>query len=175
MAELFSEKWVQWVALTTTILAVCAGLSTLKGGGNSTKTQLLTTQEANKWSYFQAKSIKQHVSETQKDLFEVMAAANPEAANNEVLKRKIASLDSNITRYNKEKSEIKKDAESLTVKQEEFKKHSANFGLATMILQIAIMLSSISALLKRKSLWYGGMALGLIGVFYMINGFLLFL
>jgi hypothetical protein len=27
------EKWIKWVALTTTILAVCAAIGSLKGGG----------------------------------------------------------------------------------------------------------------------------------------------
>ena len=66
------ERWTQWVALTTTILAVCAAISALKGGGYSTRVQLSTTQESNKWSYFQAKSIKQHAVEMHKDQLEVV-------------------------------------------------------------------------------------------------------
>ena len=38
-------------------------------------------------------------------------------------------------------------------------------------LQIAILLSSIAALLKKKSVWVIGLALGLVGLFYFINGY----
>ncbi len=65
------ERWMQWVALTTTVLAVCAAISALKGGGYSTKVQLSTTQEANRWSHFQAKSIKQHAVELHRDDLEL--------------------------------------------------------------------------------------------------------
>src|SRR5512142_1457211 len=75
------ERWTQWVALTTTILAVCAAISALKGGGYSTKVQLSTTQEVDKWVYFQSKSIKQHAVELHRDQLELARAEarSPEA------------------------------------------------------------------------------------------------
>ena len=42
-------------------------------------------------------------------------------------------------------------------------------------LQIAILLSSIAALLKKKAVWVIGLALGLLGVAYFVNGFFLYL
>jgi len=42
-----------------------------------------------------------------------------------------------------------------------------------MFLQIAIMLSSVAALMKRRRLWVGGMILGVLGLAYMLNGFYL--
>jgi uncharacterized membrane-anchored protein len=48
-----------------------------------------------------------------------------------------------------------------------------------IFLQIAILLSSIAALMKKKPVWVLGLILGLImgafGVIYFINGFFLFL
>jgi len=41
-------------------------------------------------------------------------------------------------------------------------------------LQIAILLSSIAALMKKKVLWMLGVGTGSIGVIYFANGFLLF-
>jgi divalent metal cation (Fe/Co/Zn/Cd) transporter len=45
--------------------------------------------------------------------------------------------------------------------------------MAIIFLQIAILLSSIAALLKKKLVWYGGLATGVIGLFYFVDGFLL--
>ncbi|MEI6079413.1 MAG: DUF4337 family protein, partial [bacterium] len=61
MKSFFKDKWVQIGTLATTVLAVCAAISALKGGGYSTKTQVTTTQVANTWAYYQAKSIKQTI------------------------------------------------------------------------------------------------------------------
>jgi hypothetical protein len=44
-----------------------------------------------------------------------------------------------------------------------------------MFLQIAILLSSIAALMKKKAFWYIGMATGCFGLLYFFNGFFLFM
>ncbi len=53
-------------------------------------------------------------------------------------------------------------------------KHSSIFGLAVIFLQIAILLCSISALMKKKPLWILGSVTGLVGSLYFVNGFFLF-
>jgi len=44
--------------------------------------------------------------------------------------------------------------------------------MAVIFLQIGILLSSIAALLKKKPLWMLGLAVGVAGIYYFINGFL---
>ena len=171
MAEEKKEKWTQWVALTTTILAVCAAISTLKGGSFSTKSQLTTTKETNKWSYYQSKSIKQNIYQTEADLLEIMLLTANDKAVKDSINKKISYLKSETLRYNKEKSDIKTEAENFSKDIENYKAHSVSFGLASMLLQISIMLCAISALLKKKPSWYLGMVLGAVGILYMINGF----
>ncbi len=175
MAELsIKEKWIQGVALTTTIIAVCAALSTLRGGAFSTKVQISTTQESNKWSYFQSKSTKQHICEVQLQAFEINELLTSNSVVIDTIDSKISQLKKDIARYDKEKAEIKKEAEQLNVLQQEYKAHSGSFAIAAMLLQIAIMLSSVGALMKKKWMWFAGMALGASGIVYMMNGFLLF-
>ena len=164
------ERWMQWVALTTTILAVCAAISALKLGGFSTRVQLSTTQENNKWSYFQSKSIKQHTVETHRDQLEVLRleARTPEAQR--LVEERIARAGSEIARYDKEKADIKAEAEALQKGEDELKRHAAAFGLAVMLLQIAIMLSSVGALIKKPVMWVVGLSFGAAGLVYMANG-----
>jgi hypothetical protein len=167
------ERWTQWVALTTTILAVCAAISALKGGAYSTRVQLATTQETNRWSYFQSKSIKQLVVETERDTLRIhrLEARSPEATG--VIDARLAQLEKEIARYDKEKSEIKTEAEALQKQEDDAKLHGGNFGLAIMLLQIAIMLASVGALIKRPVMWIIGLVFGLAGLAYMANGFFL--
>src|SRR5512146_2492909 len=74
------ERWTQLVALTTTVLAVCAAISSLKGGGYATRVQVATTRENDKWSQYQAKSIKQNLYQVEQTLLGVQAleARTPE-------------------------------------------------------------------------------------------------
>ena len=175
MAEEKKEKWTQWVALTTTILAVCAAISSLKGGSYSTKVQLATTLEANKWAYYQAKSLKQNIAEQGAALLEVAVqeARTPEGKALAERRREAAAAEAK--RYDAEKGAIKAEAEALQADEALNKRHGAAFGQAVMLLQIAITLSAVGALIKRPQMWWGGLVFGAAGLLYMVNGFLLFM
>ena len=166
-------KWLEWVALTTTILAVCTAIGSLKAGSFSTKVQLSSTKENNAWAYFQSKSIKQHTCELERNQLEIMMADNhsPKAA--KLIEEKLKQVNDDIARYDKEKADIQKDAKAQTQEQILYKQKNGNLGLAVMLLQIAIMMSSIGALIKRKQLWVLGLCFGGIGLVYFLNGFYL--
>jgi DNA repair exonuclease SbcCD ATPase subunit len=177
MAEEKKESWLNYLALTTVVFAVCATLSTLKGGGYGTLSVMSQAQASDQWSYYQAKSIKGYVYELQKEKFEMdiktmKGMSRSLAADYE---KRIASYKEKIERYEKEKEEIKKKAEELEARREDARKHSGAFGMAAMFLQIAILLSSIAALMKKKYFWYLGMASGVFGLAYFFNGFFLFM
>jgi len=172
-APAHKERWMQWVALTTTVLAVCAAISALKGGSYSTKVQLATTEESNRWSHYQSKSIKDHERSVEKELLEVfrLEARSPEAVR--AIDARIAAAGAEVARYKKEEGELKAEAEKVKAEESGFKRHGAQFGLAVMLLQIAIMLNSIGALLKKPTMWGVGLLFGSLGLAYMLNGFLL--
>jgi hypothetical protein len=171
--NLFKEKWTQYAALATTIFAVCASISALKGGGYSTKVQMTTTKEANSWGYFQAKSIKQHMSELHLDQLDLEAKEERDTKIKALIDDKIKTTKDDVARYDKEKSEIKEQAEALGKSTDGFKKHAGYFGLAVMLLQISIMLNSIGVLVKKRRMWALGLSFGIIGVIYMFVGLFL--
>jgi hypothetical protein len=170
-AGVLKERWTQWVALTTTVLAVCAAISSLKSGGYSTKVQLATVRENDKWAQFQAKGIKQNLWTVERGLLEVQAleARTPEARR--AIDGRLEKLGSEIDRYEREKAQIKAEAEEQQKDQAGFQRHGAALGLAVMLLQIAIMLSSVAALLKKPAMWAIGLLFGAAGLVYMANGF----
>jgi len=177
MAEEKKEPWLNYLALTTVIFAVCATLSTLKGGGFSTRAVMSQSQASDQWAYYQAKSIKGYVYELQMEKFELdlkvsKGLTRTLAADYE---KRIKAYTEKIERYEKEKEEIKKKAEDLEKRRDDSQQHSGAFGLAAMFLQIAILLSSIAALMKKKLFWFIGMGAGCFGLLYFFNGFFLFM
>jgi hypothetical protein len=178
MAEEKKEPWLNYLALTTVILAVCATLSTFRGGGFSSRSVLSQSHAANQWAYYQAKSIKGYLYELQKEKFELELKAlgpkGPRALVDEYQK-KIDFYAKNIKRYNEEKAQIEKDARNFETLRDDAQKHAQSFGIAVIFLQIAILLSSIAALMKKKRVWVIGLVTGAVGVFYFVDGFLLFL
>ena len=176
MADEKKEPWLNYLALTTIIFAVAATLSTFKGGGFSTRSVLSQEQASNKWSYFQSKGMKLYLYETQRDMLVLDLPRIPKSDKSTIdsYQKKIDEYEMNVKRYEKEKEERKKDAESFEATRDEAKKHSNEFGLAVIFLQISILISSIAALIKRKYLWIIGIGVGTVGLFYFVNGFLLF-
>jgi hypothetical protein len=178
MSEEKKEPWLNYLALTTVILAVCATLSTFKGGGYSTKSVISQAQASDQWAYFQAKGIKANLYEIQKENLQLQMAVLDAASSPAKLapyQAAMAKYEQKIEKYTKEKAEIEKVARDLEEQRDDAKKHGQPFGFAVILLQIAILLCSIAALMKKRVLWYLGMPVGIGGLVFFANGFLLFM
>lgn len=177
MAEEKKEAWLNYLALTTVVLAVCATLATFKGGAYSTRSVLSQSQAANQWAYYQAKSLKGYLYEIQKENLDFDLQENGASKSDpslQDLKDRIASYAKRIEKYDGEKAEIMKEARQYEAIRDDAQKHARVFGIAVIFLQISILLSSVAALLKKKLVWYLGLAIGVGGLFYFADGFLLF-
>lgn len=178
MAKEKMAPWLNYLALTTVILAVCATLSIFKGGWYSTRSVLNQSQVADQWSYYQAKSIKGYLYELQKDELEFeLKTLGPKAPKSvvEEYKKKLDFYSQKIETYKKEKSQIEKDARNFETARDDAQRHAEILGIAVIFLQIAILLSSIAALMKKKTIWILGLIVGAAGIAYFVNGFWLFL
>jgi hypothetical protein len=173
------EQWTNYLAITTVLIAVCATLSTFKGGGYSTKSLMNQSLASDQWAYYQSKGIKSYVFEAQLDNMEFQKSILDKSGKGKVAqeqyKSQIESLNKKIKKYNDEKKEIKKKAEEFEKIREDCKVHSGAFGIAVIFLQVSILLSSISALTKRKYIWVLSLFVGAAGIVYFFDGFFLFL
>lgn len=86
----------------------------------------------------------------------------------------MAKYAANIKRYEQEKDEIKAKAEELAREKQIAQERSSNFSYSLIFLQIAIVLSSIAAITKRRPLWYLGLFVSAGWIFYFLNAFYLF-
>lgn len=176
MAEEKKEKWLGYVAVTTIMFAVCATLSTFKGGQHSTRAVLSQSKATSQWAYYQSKDLKQYLHELNKDSLDLalLNAGKADGAYAQAVQGKTAAYAEKIAKYEVQKDEIKKQAEGYDAAIREAQAHSAAFGMAIIFLQIAILLSSVAALMKIQPVWYGGLVVGAIGVVFFANGFFLF-
>ena len=174
MSDEKKEPWLGLLALTTVILAVCATLATFKGGGHSTRAVLSQSQASDQWAYYQAKGIKGNLYEVEALRLRRELELAPKAAV-PTLEKSLADVEKKVAKYDGEKAEIQKEARRFEDAKTDAQKHGAAFGLAVIFLQIAILLSSIAALLKQKSVYLLGLLVGVVGIVYFLNGFYLFL
>ncbi|MBF0532682.1 MAG: DUF4337 family protein [Candidatus Omnitrophica bacterium] len=174
MADILPEKWMKGVAITTTVLAVVASIAGSRSAFYIAKAQLLTALEGSKWSYYQAKSVKENIAAAQQMAFQanILGATTPEQK--EFLTKNLATFQKDVVRYEKEKAAIKKEAEDTGKDNAVVVRKGSQFSLAVVFSQIGIMLSSVGALLKRKEMWITGIIIGSISLFFIANGFLLF-
>ena len=174
MADILPEKWMKGVAITTTILAVVASIAASRSSFFIAKAQLLTALEGSHWGYYQAKSIKQYLFESQQKTFQAQLLGTTTPQQQEYLNKNIQDSSKTIARYEKEKADIQKQAQDTNKQNALVDRMGSQFSLAVVFSQIGIMLSSVSALLKRKEMWIIGVAVGSISLFFVANGFLLF-
>lgn len=172
------EAWINYLAFTTVIFAALATLSTFKGGGFSSRSVVFQAQASDQWAYFQAKSIRESLYRIQKENLSLQLGLLPNSVapeEKEKITQALVQAESKVEKYEAEKNEIEKAARALEQSRDEAQTHSKPLGLAVIFLQIAIVLSSIGGLLKRKEVWYLGLPIGLTGVILFADGFLLFL
>jgi hypothetical protein len=176
MAEESKPKWLNYVSASTIVFAVCATLSTFKGGGYSTRTVLYQLNTANEWAYYQSKDLKSYLHELQRDQLE-MALKTPGLPQEVAAEygAKIAAYGEKIKKYDAQKADIEKKAKSYEQEIKDAQAHSRDFGMAVIFLQIAILLASISALMKQIGMWYASLGVGTVGIVYFANGFFAFL
>ncbi|MBU5638919.1 DUF4337 domain-containing protein [Geomonas sp. Red69] len=175
MAEEKKEPWLNYLALTTVILAVCATLATFKGGGFSTRSVLAQSQASDQWAFYQAKSIKQSLAEMEQGQLERELLRTGDRQVGAAMEARAQALKAKIAKYDQEKAKIQDEAKKLEKERDEAQRHGRPFGLAVIFLQIAILLSSIAALLKKKAVWVAGVAVGICGLVQFANGFMLFM
>lgn len=178
MAEEKKEPWLNYLALSTVVLAVCATLATFRAGGYSTRSVMSQTQASDQWAYFQSKSIKGYLYEMSRERLELelkSMGGKEQQSRSAEYERMIADYGRKIAKYDTEKGQIQAEAKRFERIRDDVQRHGQAFGIAVIFLQIAILLSSIAALLKQKLVWLLGLGIGVVGIVSFVNGFLLFI
>ena len=178
LEERRGKAFTRRVALTTAIYAVVLAIASL-GGNNATKEMLLAQQQVSDlWAFYQAKSIREHQYRAQKQRLEVDLAERGPAMKPEG-RKKFEALMTNFAeeekRYNAEKKEIEKDAKKLEHERDANRTKDPYFDFAEALLQIAIVMSSISILSTSRSTFIFSLLLAIIGVLLTLNGYTLVL
>ncbi len=160
------EPWTLPVAITISILAVLVAMATLMGHRSSIEVVLLQTQASDQWAYYQAKNIRLHEMQSVSDLIGVLDRGEKEKA--EALREKYKA---EIERYEKDKDQISEKAKELENERAVVSHKEDRFDAGEVVLDIALIICSLTLLTRIKAFWYSGMAIGTVGFFIGISGF----
>jgi hypothetical protein len=148
------------VAVLTAILATVGAMMSYEGGATQAEAMLLKneaaikkTEASNQWNYYQAKGQKQNLA----DLGAALSTSDD----------RIAKFTDQSKRYESEKANIKEKAQSFedaSQKADHESEHSMHehhrWAQATTLIQVAIALSAIALLTRKKWLLWGVLAMG---------------
>ncbi|MBI3624699.1 MAG: DUF4337 domain-containing protein [Candidatus Rokubacteria bacterium] len=164
------------VALVTAIYAVILAIASL-GGNNAMKEMLLAQQQSSdQWAFYQAKVIREHQYRAQKMRLEVELAERSPLLKPEVRQRHeelLKKCAEEEKRYNAEKKDIEKDAKKLEHERDRNREKDPYFDYAEVLLQIAIVMASVSILATSCPLFVFSLALALGGALLTVNGYTL--
>ena len=150
------------ISLSIALIAVLIAVTHLFEGKFHAKAILAQGEETDQWSFYQAKSIKQHTYEMQADLYRLQSEAGGAKTSKAYLEKvesAVAKCEEKVKKYETEKEEIKKKAEEIAERKHLDHHRAEELGYGLLFLEISIMLSSLAALTRRNRLWYLGLAL----------------
>jgi len=163
-AEERRERWTLYLALSTAFMAVLAAFAGLMAGHHANEALVERMKASDQWNFYQAKNLKQEIAVNTDAILKAIGPAKTAGA--------AADHNQDIARYDKEKTEIKKQAEEDEQVSEAHLARHVPLSRAVTAFQIAIAISAIAVLTRRKMLWYAGLVLTAIGICFLIVGIL---
>ena len=156
------------VSLTISILAVLLALATLLGHRAHTEELSLETQASSRWAQYQGKSVRQSQTEVASDIIGVVASLDKEKG--EELRKK---YEKRLEHYTNDKEDVSEKATELEHERDLVAHKADRFDGGEALLEIGLVICSITLLAKNRGFWFGGMAIGAAGVILAITGLLL--
>lgn len=148
------------VAVTATFMALC----NVKDGNIVQSMSQAQAHYIDSWSYFQAKSTKQAIAESALETIKLQNATGNEAI--------IKKYEDQIKRYDKEKADIKAQAEGYQKEYDDINLFDDQFDMTEALLTISIAMLGITALTQKKwLLWFAG-AVSLTGFIFGLTAFM---
>ena len=161
------------IAILVALAATFMALGNVKDGNVTQAMSQAQAEAVDAWSYYQAKSTKQNLAEATRDQLKalrlVAPAGSPALAD---LDQRIKDYETQVARYEKEKAEVKAQAEGFQKQYNDLNVHDDQFDLSEAGYSVAIALLGVTALTRKR--WLLGVAAVFlaIGVAFELAGFL---
>ena len=146
------------VAVLVALVATSMAVFNIKDGNVVQAMAQAQAASIDTWSYYQAKSTKQHMAESMVDQLtierELGIGLTP--AGRQLLDQKIVEYQAAAQRYEKEKEAIKAQADGYQKEYDRLNVHDDQFDMAEAAMSVAIALAGVTALTRKR--WLLGLA-----------------
>ncbi|MGA9587209.1 MAG: DUF4337 domain-containing protein [Terracidiphilus sp.] len=154
-----SESVLRPVAFTMSVLAVMVAVMTVLGHRTHTEAVLEQNRATDRWNEYQAHKIRSNDTALMSDLLSVVTVTDKDAAN------KLAK--SYADHQEKWAEDLKKSMEEANELEAEVKSaeiRAARFDLSEALLEIGLVITSVTLLTRARRYWYLGIAFSICGI-----------
>jgi hypothetical protein len=153
------ENNLKPVSFTMAVLAVLVAVVTVMGHRTHTEAVLLQAKASDQWNLYQAKKIRQSDTELAADLLSALALRDPAAA-----KGLADGYNAHEQKWTEDLKQEQQEAEALEGEVKVAERRADRFDLGEALLEIGLVVSSITLLTRLRTYWYLGIAFGIAGV-----------
>ncbi len=153
------ESGLRPVAFTMSVLAVLVAVMTVLGHRTHTEAVLDQNKATDQWNQYQAQKIRSDIHNRIADLLSAVTIAHQDKAD-QIIKE-------NTDHQAKWKDDLKEDEEKARQLQEKVEQAEARadrFDLSEALLEIGLVISSVTLLTRSRRYWYLGMVFSLCGI-----------
>jgi hypothetical protein len=155
------------VAIAATFMALC----NVKDGNIVQGMTQAQAQAVDQWSYYQAKGMKQNLAEATLDQLQLQRTMLTDPKFAPLLDAKIAVYQKQVKKYEKEKTDIRANAEGQQKEYDRLNFHDDQFDMSDACLSVAIALFGVTALTKKRWLLFVASLFMFFGVLFGLAGF----
>jgi hypothetical protein len=152
------ESWTLGVALTAAILAGLAAITSLLAGHHANEGMLEQIHASDRWNYYQAKGIKAAVLSAKAELLTGLG------------KKPDAQDQAKAVQYKHDQETIFQEAKDREKASQSHMQSHVIFARGVTLFQVAIAVSAVSVLTKRRPFWYLGILFGVVGLGFLVQG-----
>jgi len=153
------ESAMRPVAFTMSLLAVMVAVTTVLGHRTHTEAVLYQNKATDQWNLYQAKKIRSNDTALVSDLLTAVTIADKEAA----AKISKAYAD-HQAKWADDLKEEQEKAEALELRVEHAEARADRFDLAEALLEIGLVITSVTLLTRSRIYWYLGMVFSVLGI-----------
>jgi hypothetical protein len=153
------ESSLRPIALTMTVLAVLVAVTTVLGHRTHTEAVLNQNKATDQWNEYQAHKIRSNDTALTADLLSVVTIGDKDAA------KKIAKgYADHQAKWTDALKDDKEKAEVLETKVEQAEARANRFDLAEALLEIGLVITSVTLLTRSRIYWYLGIVFAIGGI-----------
>jgi hypothetical protein len=153
------EKALTSVSLAISILAVLVAMVTVLSHRSHTEAVLLQSRANDQWEEYQSRKLRAENLQVTVDLLTLQPVSDKAAT-----QKKVSDYTAKVAKWTAQLEEDQKKAKDLEAEVAVAEDKASHFDLGEALLQISVVMASITLLTKKNAYFFLGLALGIAGL-----------